>query len=143
VPILATSADETMPRISPDGRWLAYVSNESREPEVYVRPLRGGARTQISATGGMQPVWAPDGRRIYYIDDTVLRSAEVQAAQSSLGVVRRDSLFNVSFRGGSTAHQTYDVSPDGKQFVGIDALGADLKLKVVVNWLTEVRAKLK
>lgn len=111
IPLIATPASESMPRVSPDGRWLAYVSNESGEREVYVRPLRGGARTQISPRGGVQPVWAPDGKRIYFINNTVLYAAEVQASPTSLAVVRRDSLFAVNFRGNVQAHQTYEHQP--------------------------------
>ena len=143
VPLLATAANELMPRVSPDGRWLAYVSNESGELEVYVRPLKGGARTQISPAGGVQPVWAPDGRQIYYMNNSVIFAAHVQAMPASLGVVRRDSLFGVNLRGVLNGHQMFDVSPDGRRFVGIDAQGSELKLKVVVNWLDEARAKLK
>src|SRR5438105_5056575 len=66
-PIAATAAEELMPRLSPDGRWLAYASDESGRSEVYVRPFPGpGGRAQISAAGGAEPVWSPDGARLLY-----------------------------------------------------------------------------
>jgi len=74
---------------------------------------------------------------------TVLHAAEVQATPTALRVVRRDSLFAMSLRGAAASHQLFDVSPDGTPFVGIDAMGSDLRLKVVLNWLTEVRPKLR
>ena len=84
-----------------------------------------------------------DGRQIYYMNNSVIFAAHVQAMPASLGVVRRDSLFGVNLRGVLNGHQMFDVSPDGRRFVGIDAQGSELKLKVVVNWLDEARAKLK
>ena len=67
VPVLRTEFDETAPAASPDGRWLAYQSNESNRWEVYVRPLAGrGAAVPISSGGGTSPIWSRDGRTVYY-----------------------------------------------------------------------------
>ena len=64
---VATPADEETPRLSPDGKLLAYGSDETGQYEVYVRPVAGpGGRVQISAGGGSEPVWAAGGRAIYY-----------------------------------------------------------------------------
>jgi Tol biopolymer transport system component len=144
IPLLATAASEVNPRVSPDGRWLAYVSNESGTSEVYVRPLMGGARTQISSAGGIQPVWSPDGRRVYYLNPVlVLFSVEVRSSPAALEVTRRDSLFAANFAGSNqSAHQMYDISPDGNRFVGIYSETL-VRLRVITNWLDEVRPKLK
>ncbi len=69
VPLVATNASETAPAVSPDGRWLAYVSDESGNDEVYVRPFpnTGDGRTQVSTGGGEAPKWARDGRHLFYL----------------------------------------------------------------------------
>ena len=67
VPLVATAANEYAPRFSPDGHWLAYTSDESGRPEVYVRPFPGsGQRVQISTGGGYQAVWSGDSRHLFY-----------------------------------------------------------------------------
>ena len=70
VPLLTTPATEMSPAVSPDGRWLAYVSDESGQPEVYVRPFPdvATARWQVSASGGTLPVWAHNGRELFYVN---------------------------------------------------------------------------
>jgi len=70
-------------------------------------------------------------------------AADVQDGGSSLNVVKRDSLFSAAFDNSNNIHQQYDLSPDGKNFVGILPNAADIKLRVVTNWLSEVRQKLK
>ena len=67
-PLLQTEFPEINPEISPDGRWLAYVSNESGQQEVYVRPFPNieAGKWQVSQDGGRLPVWAPDGRELSY-----------------------------------------------------------------------------
>jgi len=63
---LNSEADESAPRFSPDGRWIAYVSNESGQAEVYVRGLNARLSNRISSQGGSEPVWALDGGTLYY-----------------------------------------------------------------------------
>src|SRR6202030_1842180 len=64
---LRTPFNETAPRFSPDGRWLAYSSDESGRREIYVQPYPGpGGKRQISTEGGTEPVWNPDGRELFY-----------------------------------------------------------------------------
>ncbi len=67
MPLLTGIDDDKQPRVSPDSKWLAYVSDQSGREEVYVRPLTGGgARVSVSTGGGGEPLWAPDGTRLYY-----------------------------------------------------------------------------
>lgn len=142
VTLVAAPATLLHPRVSPDGHWLAYASEESGRLEVYVRPLMGGARTQVSVAGGMQPVWSRDGKRISYYNNNSIFSVDVQDAGSSLAVGKRDSLFSIVFGGNATTHQQYDIAPDGR-YVGADLGGGELRLKFVTNWMREVRQKLK
>ena len=66
-PFLRTPFNETAPRFSPDGRWLAYISDESGRFEIYVQPYPGpGGKWQISTEGGTEPVWNPNGRELFY-----------------------------------------------------------------------------
>ena len=67
-PVVQTPFDETAGQFSPDGRWVAYQSNESRPVQIYVRPFPGpGGPWQVSTAGGSQPRWRPDGKELFYV----------------------------------------------------------------------------
>ena len=133
-PFVAGPADEVNPRISPDGKWLAYQSNESGPSEVFVRPIPGpGARVPVSVGGGIYPRWAPDGRTLYYRAPTHIIAARL-SPQGPLDVVKRDTLFADNYAKEGEG-QGWDVFPNGKQFVFLKGLPtAPSKLMVVVNW---------
>src|ERR1019366_3082333 len=79
VPFLQTPANEEAPTFSPDGRWLTYQSSESGRLEVYVRPYPGpGEKLQISSEGGYEPVWARNGREIFYRNGNKMMAAAVK-----------------------------------------------------------------
>jgi Tol biopolymer transport system component len=146
VPFATSSADEVAPRFSPDGRWLAYASNESGRFEVYVRPFPGpGARVQVSAEGGGQPIWSRDGSRIFYRTDDALMAADVHVRAGVLVVDGRRRLFQGTFRGGpGSVEASYDVSPDGKRFAILPAVGESAgDIVVWKDWLDELRPLLK
>jgi len=114
----ATRADETAARMSPDGRWVAYTSDVSGRPEVYVESYPdGGNRVRISASGGMHPVWRGDGRELFYWRDGALLAAALEPGTGSAAPVRRSEavLFRAPYPGGVST--MYDVSPDGQRFV--------------------------
>jgi serine/threonine-protein kinase len=139
VPLLTSVADEKMPRVSPDGRWLAYVSDESGREEVYVRALTGGGRVPVSAGGGAEPLWSPDGRRLFY------RAASKQMAASivtmpALGVTSREMLFDIPFAN-DPYHPNYDVAADGRSFVMVRPVDSNRQLVMVVNWVEELRQR--
>ncbi|MBU6367890.1 MAG: PD40 domain-containing protein, partial [Gemmatimonadetes bacterium] len=139
-PFEVTEYDEVMPRFSPDGRWVAYTTNESGLPEVFVRPFPGpGGRTQVSSGGGTEPVWAPDGRRLYYLTGNDLMAATV-VAEGGLRVVARQKLFTSDAIPGSI-HANYDVSPDGRHFLMARSTGGSVDLTVALNWLAEVKRR--
>ncbi len=139
--VLTTPFQELQPRISPDGRWLAYLSDESGKLEVYVRPMTGeGGRVRISTDGGNEVMWSPRGDRIFYRADRRMMVATVTAG-TTFAVTRRALAFEgdfVSF----APHANFDVSPDGQTLVMIVPASGGAHLVMVRNWLTEFRARI-
>jgi len=142
VPLLTSIDDDKEPRVSPDGKWLAYVSNQSGREEVYVRPLAGGGgRVAVSTGGGGEPLWAPDGTRLFYRAGLWLLAARVVTAPS-FAVTARDTLFEGPYTT-DQFHPNYDVAPDGKSFVMVRPVEQDRQLIMVVNWIEELRQRTK
>jgi serine/threonine-protein kinase len=135
VPLLQNPANEMAPAISPDGRWLAYVSTESGRPEVYVQPFPGmGARVPVSLDGGTEPIWSPRGDELFYRSGPALIAATVSSARGQvLQVLRRAMLFSDPNYRADLTHQGYDVAPDGKHFVMVRNLGSANHLTVTLN----------
>jgi len=134
-------------QVSPDGRWMAYASNESGRFEIYVRPFPGlGAKLPISTQGGENPRWSRSGRELFYRDPvkSQLMAVEVQTAPEFRAGQPRplftlDSTYSSTQSGLSGG---WDVSPDGKHFLVINAPeGAEpgVRLQAVVNWFEELR----
>jgi Tol biopolymer transport system component/tRNA A-37 threonylcarbamoyl transferase component Bud32 len=139
VPLLNNIDDDKEPRVSPDGKWLAYVSNASGREEVYVRPLAGGPRVTISSEGGGEPLWSPDGRRLYYRAGARLIAVTVSTAPS-LAVISRQTLFEGPYISDQW-HPNYDVAPDGKSFIMLRPVEENRQLVMVVNWIKELRQR--
>lgn len=143
IPIVQGEFDAFMPSLSPDGRWLAYASSESGRYEIYLRPFpEPGAAMQVSRDGGTEPLWSPDGRRIFYRADRKMMAAAITSGVSP-AVSERRALFTDVFDGDMPMpHRNYDVMPDGRKFVMIAAVDDMVPETIVVlNWLTEFRAK--
>jgi eukaryotic-like serine/threonine-protein kinase len=140
VPILVNVNDDKHPRVSPDGALLAYTSNESDREEVYVRPLAGsGARIRVSLGGGAEPLWSPDGKRLFYRAGFALMAATIARAPT-LGVTGRDTLFEGRYPT-DPWHPNYDVTPDGRHFVMLQPVEENRDLILVVNWIEELRRR--
>ena len=142
VPFLITPFDERSPRFSPDGKWLAYVSDESGRNDVYVQPFPGpGPKWLVSTEGGIDPVWSRDGRELFYRKDDQMMVVSV-AASGAFSAGRPRRLFEIRFDAGDNG-PNYDVSPDGKWFVmprrNQGAVPGELHL--VLNWFGEVTAR--
>ncbi len=133
VPLLRSPANKVSPALSPDGRWLAYVSNESGRAEVYVRSLPGGgARYPVSLDGGSEPVWSPRGGELFYRSGPTLIAAEVRTG-TTFEVLRRTPLFTNAAYAIDLTHQLYDVAPDGRHFVMMRDLGGTSHLTVTLH----------
>ena len=117
-PYVATPANEFGARASPDGRWVAFQSNETGRDEVYVESYpTPGRKTVVSNRGGVHPAWKRDAKELYYWegDQLVAVRLEAGAANGSIVVRDRTPLFRVPYPGGVTA--MYDVSSDGSRFI--------------------------
>ena len=119
-PLVATRFEERFPAVSPDGRWLAYVSDQSGTLEVYARPLdREGDEIRVSLTGGSEPAWGPDGRELFYrepVANAVMLTAATLTLAPGLAVTARRQLFDVTNMATASPHSNYDISPDGRTF---------------------------
>jgi Tol biopolymer transport system component len=143
-PLVVAGFDALAARVSPDGHWLAYTSNESGRNEVYVRPFPGaGGRWAVSTDGGTEPVWTSDGRALLYRDgSSLLRVAVGTSPEFTVG--RRDTLVRETLRENYRAsyfHAMYDVSPDGRHFAFIRNGGDGAELVAVLHFDAEVRAR--
>jgi eukaryotic-like serine/threonine-protein kinase len=137
-PFRRTPAMERQGSLSPDGKWMAYASNESGRSEIYVEPVPGpGGRWQISSNGGEQPRWARDGREVFYRNGTKMFSVSVQTRASFIAG-KPEELFDASFdRGGAV--DGYDVTPDGKSFLMTRSERPNpTEIRVVVGWPQEI-----
>jgi len=140
--------------ISPDGRWLAYISTETGEAEVFIRSFpEPGLRMQASVGGGVGPAWAPDGSAVYFVSDGSLVRADFRAGDSP-GVFATTALFRLDdfetsdgvFMRRIRARRRYDVHPDGRRFLMVRSSAElfDVRQPVVVvtNWFEELRGKM-
>jgi hypothetical protein len=139
--LLNTSSNEVQGQLSPDGRWLAYTSDESNRLEVYVRAKAGGPRKPVSVRGGVDPRWARRSGELFYIDTTSRRLTSVAVSFRDTDVVlgAPRELFEVRHVSLSPPYlSTYDVSPDGTRFLVRDPK-EDVRttpLAVLLNWTT-------
>jgi serine/threonine-protein kinase len=143
-PVIHSAGNDLWAEVSPDGRWIAYDSDESGQFEVYVRPYPdtdGGGRWQISSGGGRQPLWSRDGTELFFRDFTgAMRAASVAAtAQFDAGpAVVLFANAGYSGGGGGGSGRTYDLSLDGSRFLMIKAQRGAPSLVVVLNWFAEL-----
>jgi len=133
-PFKNTAAAERQGALSPDGHWMAYTSNESGRPEIYVEPVPGpGGRRQVTSEGGEEPRWLRNGREITYRNGTRVMSIPVQL-QPTLQAGKPSELFDRKFdRGFGVAG--YDVTSDGQTFVMTRSQhSAPSEIRVVMEW---------
>ena len=144
-PFLQTRFDESAARFSPDGRWLAYLSNESGRYEIYVQPYPGpGGKWQISTEGGSEPVWNPNGRELFYRSGGKMMAVDI-ATQPGFAGGKPRILFEGQYEPTPATTPNYDVSPDGKRFLMLKPSEtqetAPTHINVVLNWFEELKQK--
>ena len=149
-PFLRTPANEIQARFSPDGRWVAFTSDESGREEVFVVPFPGpGGRIQISNEGGTDPRWRRDGTEIFYMGPRLtLMAAAVNGQKAEFEVRTVSRLFEAAFRTenyqGYGPGSVYDVAPDGQRFLINLVTGteqpAQTPITIVTNWTSFLRA---
>ena len=134
-----------------DGRWVAYQSNETGRPEVYVRPVvppgavgtaaAAGGQWQVSTAGGVCPAWRPDGKELYYLNPAgVMMAASITVTGTTLAPGAPVVLFPTRVSGGGVDRQQgreYDVGPDGRFLINIELDRAATPITLLMNWKPE------
>jgi hypothetical protein len=142
VPLLASAANEMEGVVSPDGRWLAYASDESGRDEVYVQPFApgssslSGGKLQISTGGGRDPHWSGNGGELFYVSsDRKMMSVAIKPGREGLNHGSPRTLFDVHFYTDVTLSR-YAVSADGQRFLAaipVETFSEGL-IHLTVNW---------
>ena len=142
--LLDTEFNEAVPAISPDGDWIAYDSNETGQLEVYVQRFPGlGGKVPISTDGGWQPVWAPDGRELFYRGPRGMMVVPLLETDPTLRVGDPSVLFETQYYL-YLSQRTYDIAPDGQRFLMVkeaeagDEGAVPTQIHVVQNWTQEL-----
>jgi serine/threonine-protein kinase len=136
-PLIRTPADKSSPRVSPDGRWIAYSSDEYQGSQVFVEPFpdnAGGVKWRVSSESGSDPRWSPDGHAIFYRD-----GAKVMAVDVEPGPDFRHGEARLLFEG--RFEKSYDIGRDGKRFLMIQSMSEESSpshAQVVMEWFAEL-----
>jgi Tol biopolymer transport system component len=151
-PLLEGKNVELQPQVSPDGRWLAYVSGEPGRQEVYVRPFPEVNKGwwQVSTDGGNSPLWSPDGRELFYRNGNSVIAVSLQTEPTfkklDSKILFRDGYVSSDIRPGAINPNPWDISPDGKRFLMMKSShplssSAEIprKIEVVINWFAQLK----
>jgi len=144
-PLLQERFAVSSPSVSPDGRWMAYTSEEWGKSEVYVRPFPdvNKGKWQVSTSGGEDPLWSPDGRELFYRNGNSVMAVAVQT-EVTFKYGKTEALFQGKY------DSTWDISRDGKRFLMLKALTSSTagpaaegprKINIVVNWTEELKQR--
>jgi len=139
--VLHAPFNETAPALRPDGRLLAYVSDETGRNEVYLRSFPGGeGRWAVSIDGGSEPVWRRDGHELFFRNGTGLYAVTIESAG---GTAPRLGQVVLLFQGPYARNgrwAAYDAMPDGRQFVMVRNDATSVQLQVATRWTTLLSA---
>ena len=148
-PLLNSAFDEREPQVSPDGRWLAYCSDESGSYEIYVRPFSadgkvGDDKRRVSTNGGSEVKWRANGQELFYVaEDGKMMSAPVKTSGAAIEFGTPHALFKTRIFGQQAILHEFDVTPDGQRFI-IGTLIGEPKAPpptVILNWAAELNKK--
>ncbi len=142
-PFLKASYEETAPKFSPDGKWLAYCSDESGRWEIYVQPYPSpGGKWEISTDGGQEPVWNPRGGELFYHSGSKLMAVDIET-ESGFSADKPRMLFEGPYLPTVVTSPYYDVSPDGQWFLMLKPIesqaAAPTEINIVLNWFEELK----
>jgi Tol biopolymer transport system component len=139
--LVASPEEELSPSVSPDGRWLAYVSSISGRREIYLREFLGASDhvRRVSRNGGTEPLWSRSGRELFYRSaaDSLMSVEVLPGPVARLG--RRQSLFSTFGYLQHEFHRNYDIAPNDERFLMVQNVEQDVGLVVVFNWDEELR----
>jgi Tol biopolymer transport system component len=145
VPVVATRFTEISPALSPNSRWLAYVSNETGKDEIYVVPFpnTGTGKWAISEGGGTEPVWSHRGSELFYRDASENLVAVKVNTSPTFSLGRTTVLFPAAGFTADRFHPQYAVAPDDRRFLMVRPLktSAPDKLIFVQNWVEELKTR--
>jgi serine/threonine protein kinase len=149
--LLESDYVESHPRISPDGRWMAYFSDETGDMQIFVRPFPevDQGKWQVSVDGGQSPLWSPDGRELYYLNGDAIMEAQVNT-EPTFSASKPKILFRGNYVTGYRENPEWDISPDGKRFLMIkppaamdddSAIEIRTQINIVLNWFEELKQR--
>ena len=137
--LAAERASQRDPRFSPDGRYLAYDSNQDGPTEVWVRPFPGpGDAIKISNEGGYDPLWSPNGRELFYRKGREIMVVPIET-EPTFSPGKPELLFQGPNLGGVKYWRAWDIAPDGERFAAVEQAPAPTELQVVLNWAEELK----
>ncbi len=143
-PFLKTPSNEAAPQFSPDGHWIAYVSDESGRWEIYAKPYPGpGSKVQISNDGGKEPVWNRNGNELFYRNGNKMMSVDV-TTQPTFSAGKPKVVFERPYTETPATFPAYDVSADGQRFLMMKGVGEEqsaTQINVVLNWFEELKRR--
>lgn len=149
-PLFESTFTENRARVSPDGRWIAYESDEDGDLDIYVRPLPDveNGKWKVSTQGGSHPVWSPAGDELFFLNGNTVMAAAIEVTPT-FNAGNPASLFDASLTPVSGSLTTgFDISPDGSRFMTIqpggmlsDMTDSTTNLVVVFNWFEELQAR--
>ena len=141
-PFLATPSHERGAVFSPDGEWIAYTSDELGQDEVFVGAYPGPGKYRISTNGGFEPVWAWDGKELFYRTEDQMMAVAIETG-SNFSHDPPVELFEASSYPYDRQSKGYDVHPDGERFIMVEATSRDLTapITVVLNWSEELKER--
>ena len=140
-PVVQTPFLELLPSISPDGKWVAYVSNETGRSEIFITAFAGGqAKWQVSSSGGREPRWRGDGKELFFsANDSSIMAVDVSTDNSTVLLGTPHLLFRARMQ--SAPLGQFDVTRDGKKFLinSVNAQGGSNPLTLLSNWMAELK----